>query len=140
MSMRAASIAAALVAMRRLGVNQIIDFTIKERLPIVLLEHIAQAAMLMDQDRFILSLPIVKAKEGTLVIMDEMTVIRSEPTSVVEIEDQDGSTAESLPESCDQEEIEPEIDLLLAEQVVRQTYGEDHGNGDSGDMPFGWPV
>ena len=140
MNARAASIASALIAMRRLGVDAVIDFSIKCRLPDFLLEHTMQASLLMGQDKFTLSFPIVQAKEGSPVILDHMTTIRSAPVPVVEIEDQGEHISESLPESCDQEDFEPEIDSLLAEQVVRQTYGEGRGNGDFEDLPFGWPV
>ncbi len=140
MDERAASIAQAIIAMRKLGVNQVIDFSVKCGLPNTLLGHTAVAAGLMVQDKWILSLPVVQAREGALVIMDEMTVIRSEREPVLEPEDPGGSISESLPEICDQEDFEPEIDLCLAEQVVRQTYGEDRGSGGPEDLPFGWPV
>jgi len=140
MDIRAASIAQAIIAMRKLGVNQVIDFSVKCGLPDALLGHTAVAAGLMARDKWILSLPVVQAREGALVILDEMTVIRSEREPVLGTEDPSEHTVESLPENCDQEDFEPEIDLLLAEQVVRQTYGEDHGNGDLEDPPFGWPV
>jgi hypothetical protein len=141
MDARTASISQVLIAMRKLGVDQIIEFSVKVGLPNVLLGHTAIAAGLMGQDKWILSLPVVIAKEGTPPILDEMTVIRqTEREPIVVPEGQDEHISESLPEICDQEELEPEIDLCLAEQVVRQTYAEDRENGGLEDLPFGWPV
>jgi hypothetical protein len=126
MNARAASIAQALLAMRRLGIDFVIDFSVKCGVPDFMLEHTMQASLLMGQDKFTLSLPVVLAKEGSLPILDHKTTIRTDPIPVVEPEGLDEHTVESLPESCE-EDFDPEIDLVLAEQVMRKTYEEGHG-------------
>jgi hypothetical protein len=125
MDARTASISQALIAMRKLGVDQIIEFSVKVGLPNVLLGHTAIAAGLMGQDKWILSLPVVIAKEGTPPILDEMTVIRQTEREPIVAEDRSEPAIEPLPNECE-EDFEP-VDLILAEQVMRQTFGEDHG-------------
>ena len=127
MNARAASIASALIAMRRLGVDAVIDFSIKCRLPDFLLEHTMQASLLMGQDRFVLRLPIVQAKEGSPIIMDHMTVIRTDPMPVVGPDELGDDIPEALSNECETGEFEPEVDLVLAEQVARQAFIEDYG-------------
>jgi hypothetical protein len=141
MNRRSVSIASALLAMRKLGVDTVIDFSVKCRLPDFMLEHTMQASLLIGQDRWILHLPPVQAREGTVPILDEMTVIRQTETEpVLGPEDSDEHISESLPETCDPEDFEPEEDLLHVESILRQKYVEGRENGGLEDLPFGWPV
>jgi hypothetical protein len=127
MDLRSDSIASAILDMRRLGISQAIDFYVRCKFPNKLLGYIAISAGLMAQDKWILSLPPVKAREGAIIILDEMTVIRTDPMPVVEPEGLDEHVDELLPEKFEAGDFDPEIDLVLAEQVMRKTYEEGHG-------------
>jgi hypothetical protein len=123
------SIASCHQAMRKMGVEAIVDFTIKSGFPNELIEHVAQSSLLRDQDRWVCRLPVAEMRQDPPPTVDIMTIKRFPTEPILSEENPGEHSGESLEENCDQESSELVQEDIPSELDAMLLYGEGHANG-----------
>ena len=130
------SIASALVAMKKLGTEVVLDFVMKCKMNNFMVENAVQAAILSDQDKWILSLPIAEVRENSPLVFDDLIIIRQPRAPILDAPDQGEHSEPSSSENCGPTGLEDRVKTLLAELADLQKNVEGYVDKHPEDQTF----